>query len=241
MKRFYSLLFLVLIGTLIFPLQGSATLFPNPAPGILGDDLDDPGIFSHELGVLNIEIFDLLGTLTGSLGLTFGFYFDGTPDNLITIFDALDQGPVTVDDGTIPQVAAIDFVNGAVYDVDDAIFTEDPLTDHVQDVFDGNGNIGFFLSLFLPESSSELTVFTDPSLNSDGVDFAATYPLLGAPDDWFVLGFWLENENFPGGHLPLAFEFAAGITPVPEPATFLLLGTGLLGLAGGLRRKLKKS
>jgi len=53
-----------------------------------------------------------------------------------------------------------------------------------------------------------------------------------------TIGYWysLSDESY---NLYIDFEGSGTVAPIPEPGTMLLLGTGLIGLAG-LRRKFKK-
>lgn len=98
--------------------------------------------------------------------------------------------------------------------------------------------------------------YSDTALNSDGEDHMAVFQ--GTDTDWVVLpgfspGPWTDNE------FVLAFEEQTGsssdwdywdytdmvlmvgsVTPIPEPATMLLFGSGLLGLACLGRRKFLK-
>lgn len=92
--------------------------------------------------------------------------------------------------------------------------------------FNGNDNLIFPLS--------------DPNLDSHGFSFTE----INGPDHYDVNIFndgtgyfaYLDDEDNFTQTVPVTFSLTTAATP--EPSTFILLGTGILGLAGATRRKL---
>ena len=76
-----------------------------------------------------------------------------------------------------------------------------------------------------------------------GSYWASVVPDLGFPPQW---GWATGTGSDPGyqcffgacGLTGLGFAYAVDGRPIPEPGTLIMLGTGILGLAGSLRRKL---
>ncbi|QHS51287.1 PEP-CTERM sorting domain-containing protein [Edaphobacter sp. 12200R-103] len=79
------------------------------------------------------------------------------------------------------------------------------------------------------------------TLDPNGFSFSAA----NGPDSFDVnvyndgtgyFAFFRDEDNFTDT-LPITFDVTPAASPVPEPGTLLLLGTGILGVAGSLRRK----
>ena len=103
---------------------------------------------------------------------------------------------------------------------------------------------------------------SDTSLNTDSMDHMAAYQ--GTNTDWVQIadiapGLWSNNEyilafedlaytgepedyKYPGdGDYNDMVLMVESVRPIPEPATLFLLGSGLVGLAGIGRKKIKRS
>jgi len=80
-----------------------------------------------------------------------------------------------------------------------------------------------------------LFYFTSPGATPAGTHATLTVDLLGSSPDFVIPG----GPN--AGQLVDSYTYSFSVAPVPEPATLMLLGTGLVILASGSRsRRLKK-
>ncbi len=156
--------------------------------------------------------------------ITFGIFNTTDPSN--TAIDTLI--PIFEPGTAVGYTAAVEFTwDGTEYDV--VVSLRDNTGNLVQpsDSYDGFGaEFGFY---FYREADGGRWIFSDPAFNNNEGD--NSMDMVADLDNELVF-----LQLYYGEELKYVVQ-AADVAPVPEPATMLLLGSGLAGIAGWRRRK----
>ncbi len=160
-----------------------------------------------------VDVNGVATSILDSTGIDFGGWYSGGPDNTFL---------VTTGSG---DFAGLSGATGTINN-----FQFNPLSAPVSPLW-SVGEFSFEMT--------SLSYGTDETSGSSRIDIYGTGMFSAANYDP-TPGMWnFTGQGAQGANFSLSAS-SATTAPVPEPATMLLFGTGLMSLVGGIRRKFRK-